>query len=186
VAVLGQGIVGLLTAALLARLPLAALVTVDRFALRRQWSQRLGAHAVLNPQEALRAALAASDEADGADLVYELSGAPAALDQAIAAAGFAGRIVVGSWYGQKRHPVDLGGRFHRGRLRLISSQVSTLTPELQARWTKARRLDVARRMLAELQPERLITHRFALSEAPRAYHLIDQHPEQVVQVLFQY
>ncbi|MBL8058844.1 MAG: zinc-binding alcohol dehydrogenase [Anaerolineales bacterium] len=186
VAVLGQGVVGLLTTALLARLPLAELVAVDGLALRRDWALRLGARAALTPADDLRARLEAASEADGADLIYELSGAPAALDQAIAAAGFAGRIVVGSWYGQKRHPVDLGGRFHRGRLRLISSQVSTLTPDLLARWTKARRLAVAWRMLMEVQPEQLVTHRCALAEAPDLYALIDRCPEQVVQALFQY
>lgn len=186
VAVLGQGVVGLLTTALLARLPLAELATVDGLALRREWSRRLGARTVLEPAADLRAALAARGEADGADLVYELSGAPAALDQAIAAAGFAGRIVVGSWYGRKRHAVDLGGRFHRSRLRLISSQVSSLTPDLQARWSKARRLAVAWQMLAEIRPEQLVTQRFPLAAAARAYDLINRCPEQVVQVLFGY
>ncbi len=190
VAVLGQGIVGLLTTALLARFPLAALATADRFPLRRAAALELGAPASLDPaaEDAgaqLRQALGAATDADGADLVYELSGAPAALDLAIAVAGFAGRIVVGSWYGQKRHAVDLGGRFHRGRLRLISSQVSTLTPELQARWTKARRLAVAWQQLAALRPARLITHRFPLSEAAAAYALVDQRPAEAIQILLQ-
>ena len=66
----------------------------------------------------------------GADLTYELSGAPAALDQAIRITGFSGRVVIGSWYGTKRASLDLGGRFHRSRIRLISSQVSSLSPEL--------------------------------------------------------
>jgi len=180
VAVFGQGVVGLLTTALLARLPLAALTTFDRFALRRDWSCKLGATASADPTHPA--------EADGldADLCYELTGSPAALDLAIEATGFAGRIVVGSWYGEKRHPVDLGGRFHRQRLRLISSQVSTLTPELYARWTKARRLAVAWQMLAEIQPAALTTHGFPFSEAAQAYALLDQHPDQTLQVVFRY
>ena len=39
---------------------------------------------------------------NGADLIFELSGDMAALNQAIEAAGFDGRIVVGSWYGANR------------------------------------------------------------------------------------
>lgn len=177
VAVFGQGVVGLLTTALLARLPLDSLHTFDRFALRREWSLKLGATASADPDEA---------PALDADLCYELSGSPAALDCAIAATGFAGRIVIGSWYGEKRHPVDLGGRFHRERLRLISSQVSTLTPELQARWTKARRLQVAWQRLAEMKPSQLITHSFPLSNSATAYALLDQHPDQALQVIFRY
>ena len=39
VVVLGQGIVGLLTTALLAQYPLALLATLDRYPLRRRWSR---------------------------------------------------------------------------------------------------------------------------------------------------
>jgi 2-desacetyl-2-hydroxyethyl bacteriochlorophyllide A dehydrogenase len=191
VAVFGQGIVGLLTTSLLARLPLASLVTLDQFELRRTASLQTGAHASLDPAapEALaqlRARLQGDREYAGADLIYELSGSPAALDQAVACAGFSGRIVVGSWYGQKRVDLNLGGRFHRARIRLISSQVSTLTPELRARWTKARRLAVAWQNLRELRPARFITHRFPFAEAPQAYALVDQRPGECIQVILSY
>jgi threonine dehydrogenase-like Zn-dependent dehydrogenase len=125
-------------------------------------------------------------EQQGADLTYELSGNPAALDQAIAATGFSGRVVIGSWYGQKRADINLGGRFHRSRMRLISSQVSTLAPEWTGRWSKARRLQVAWRMLEQVQPAHLITHRFPLTQAAQAYALLDQHPEEAIQVLLTY
>jgi threonine dehydrogenase-like Zn-dependent dehydrogenase len=123
---------------------------------------------------------------EGADLAYELSGSPAALDQAIAVTGFNGRIVIGSWYGQKRADLNLGGAFHRSRIRLISSQVSTLTPELSGRWTKSRRLAVAWAALREIDISRLITHRFPLVEAHQAYHMVDESPEQTIQVLLTY
>lgn len=188
VAIFGQGTVGLLTAAVLAPMPLGALVTVDRFAARRAASLAMGARASLDPAapdalDALRAALDAGGGYAGADLVYELSGAPAALDMAIAAAGFSGRVVVGSWYGRKRADVDLGGRFHRARIRLISSQVSTLTPELSGRWTKARRLNTAWERLRALRPSRLITHRFALADAASAYARVDGRPDDTLQVV---
>jgi len=185
VVVFGQGVVGLLTTALLARLPLASLVTLDRYALRRQTSLAMGAHASLDPAEpqALSRLHAAQQ---GADLTYELSGNPAALDQAIAATGFSGRVVIGSWYGQKRADVNLGGRFHRSRIRLISSQVSTLAPEWTGRWSKARRLQVAWQMLEQMRPTQLITHRFPLAQAARAYAMLDQHPEDALQVLLTY
>ncbi len=183
VVVFGQGIVGLLTAALLARFPLACLVSLDCYPLRRQASLAAGVAASLDPStaegfEALKAMLP-----EGADLVYELSGAPATLNQAIAAAGFAGRVVIGSWYGRQRAELDLGGRFHRSRIQLISSQVSTLAPVLSGRWTKARRFDLAWNWLAKIEPGRWITQRFPLSEAHQAYRLLDQHPEQTIQVV---
>ena len=47
--VFGQGIVGLLTAALLAQFPLERLVTLDRYPPRRQASLEAGAQVCLDP-----------------------------------------------------------------------------------------------------------------------------------------
>ena len=52
VVVFGQGIVGLLTTSLLARLPLDDLITLDTHPLRREASRSLGAQASLDPTEA--------------------------------------------------------------------------------------------------------------------------------------
>jgi len=54
---------------------------------------------------------------------------------------YSGRVVIGSWYGSKPVQLDLGGAFHRSRIRLISSQVSSLAPELSGRWDKSRRFE---------------------------------------------
>ncbi len=186
VAVFGQGIVGLLTTALLALHPLGSLVTLDRYPRRRQASLNSGASASCDPQASDLLPNLSTLQPEGADLTYELSGSPAALDQAIQVTGYAGRVVVGSWYGQKRVNLDLGGRFHRSRIRLVSSQVSSLAPEFRGRWTKERRFAVAWKMLQQLQPRRWITHRFALEEAEQAYHLLDITPGEAIQVLFTY
>jgi 2-desacetyl-2-hydroxyethyl bacteriochlorophyllide A dehydrogenase len=191
VVVFGQGVVGLLTTALLARFPLARLITLDRYPLRRERSRALGAHASLDPEGSdpltrVHAYLQEGHAAVGADLTYELSGDPGALDQAIAVTGFSGRVVIGSWYGQKRASLHLGGRFHRSRMRLISSQVSTIASEWAGRWTKSRRLQVAWHMLQAVRPAPLITHRVPVAQAQQAYALLDQHPEQALQVLLTY
>ena len=167
-------------------IPLASLVTLDHYPLRRKASLEAGANAsldagALDALEQLRRLQPA-----GADLVYEVSGSPAALDQAIAAAAYSGRVVVGSWYGKKQATLDLGGRFHRSRIRLLSSQVSSLAPELSGRWTKARRFELAWEMIRRVRPGRFITHRLPLSQAPEAYRLLDQSPEEAIQVVFEY
>jgi 2-desacetyl-2-hydroxyethyl bacteriochlorophyllide A dehydrogenase len=189
VVVFGQGIVGLLTTALLAQFPLADLITLDRYPIRRQASLDLGAHASLDPSEPQAVKLARvrlGGSFSGADLVYELSGNPAALDQAIDYCGFNGRVVIGSWYGSKRASLDLGARFHRSRIRLISSQVSSLAPELSGRWGKARRFQVAWEMLQKVKPSRFITHRFPFAQAEEAYRLLDQEPGETIQVVLDY
>ena len=188
VVIFGQGVVGLLTTALLARYPLDVLIALDPLSLRRAWALRLGAHAALDPTATdaiarVREHLAAREMYAGADLVYEVSGNPAALGQALEVVGFSGRVVIGSWYGEKQARLDLGGRSHRSRARLISSQVSTMAPEFGGLWTKKRRLQVAWRMVEAIRPARLITHRVPAEEAAAAYALIDTRPEETLQVI---
>ena len=177
VAVFGLGVVGLLTTALLARFPLGDLLCVDPIAARRQVALKLEATVARPPD--------ATTEGDF-DLVYELSGAPSVLNQAIAVTGFAGRVVIGSWYGQKSAALNLGGAFHRSRIHLISSQVSTIDPAWSGRWTKARRFDVAWQMLATLPLDSLITHTVSVDDASSAYRLLDESADQALQVLFTY
>jgi 2-desacetyl-2-hydroxyethyl bacteriochlorophyllide A dehydrogenase len=186
VLVFGQGIVGLLTTALLRRFPLAHLVTLDAYSLRRQASLELGVDACLDPGADTVQAELARLIPHGADMCIEVSGAAQALNLAIAQTGFSGRIVIGSWYGRKPVSLDLGGRFHRSRIRLISSQVSTIDPVLSGRWDKSRRFALAWKTLAWLRPGRWITHTLPLEQAPQAFELIDQHPAETIQVVLAY
>ena len=186
VIVIGQGIIGLLVTALLSRFPLAKLTSLESHPLRQEASLRLGADECLDPQDLASVAGLGGIAGQGgeADLVYELSGNPAALNTALALTRFSGRVVIGSWYGAKKSALDLGSFFHRGRVSLISSQVSSLAPELRGRWTNKRRLAQAWVMLPLVRPSDCITHRFALADASLAYHLIDQTPEKTIQVIF--
>jgi len=191
VAIFGQGIVGLLLTALISRWPPTSLVSLDLYPRRRLLSEDLGAHLSLDPSAPdalalLAAGLQGGGTYPGADLCYEISGNPAALDQAIAATGFSGRVVIGSWYGLKRSDLNLGGRFHRSRMRLIGSQVSSIAPELTGRWNKTRRYHATWQMLSPVQPARFITQLFPINQAVQAYALIDRHPEEVIQVILTY
>ncbi len=185
VVVFGQGVVGLLATSLLSAYPLASLLAVEPLALRRKASLQAGAHAVFDPAlpQSLIDRLRETTDGGMADLVFELSGYPPALDAAIAVAGFGGRIVLGSWYGTQPVAVNLGGSFHRNRIRLIGSQVSTLPPGFLARWTRHRRYSVAWDQIRRIAPSRLITHEIPAEAAPEAYALLDQSPAQALQVL---
>lgn len=182
VLVIGLGAVGLLTTALLARFPLAVLAVAEPQARRTQAARALAARPIVTGGDEIRRAFGAR----GADLVYELSGNPEALDEAIAAAGHEARLVVGSWYGSKRARVDLGGRFHRRRLRITSSQVSHIGAALSARWDRERRFDAAWRALADIDTLPLVSHRVPFQEAQGAYELLDRSPGDVLQVLLDY
>ncbi len=183
VLVFGQGIVGLLTTALMREFPLECLVTADHFALRRKASLELGVTASLDPGPKNFHETAKNLLPQGADLTLELCGNPSALNDAIALTRFSGRIVIGSWYGRKKGDVDLGSAFHRSRIKLISSQVSTISPELSGRWDKPRRFEVAWKALERIQPEKWLTHRFAIGEASKAYDLLDKNPRETIQIL---
>jgi 2-desacetyl-2-hydroxyethyl bacteriochlorophyllide A dehydrogenase len=182
VLVIGLGVVGLLATALLARFPLAALAVAEPQPRRTQAARALAARPILTGGGEIRRAFGAR----GADLVYELSGNPEALDEAIAAAGHEARLVVGSWYGDKRARVDLGGRFHRRRLRIVSSQVSHIGAALSARWDRERRWGAAWKALGDIDTLPLVSHRVPFEEAQAAYELLDRSPGDVLQVLLEH
>jgi 2-desacetyl-2-hydroxyethyl bacteriochlorophyllide A dehydrogenase len=185
VLVLGQGVVGLLTAALLSEFPLEALVTADCYVLRRS-SSPAGRGLSLDPNSSSFHKDVLSLLGSSADLTFELSGRPETLNDALALTGFSGRIVIGSWYGEKRAEIDLGGAFHRSRIKLISSQVSTIASELSSRWDKARRFGTAWKALERVKPEKWITHRFSIADAKAAYQLLDENPQETIQVVINY
>jgi 2-desacetyl-2-hydroxyethyl bacteriochlorophyllide A dehydrogenase len=186
VVVFGAGLVGLCTTHVLSSFPLDQLVVVEPMATRRELARTLGADRVVAPAEFTgvleRDGGREGDIGEGgdehgvvagADLVYELSGRPATLDAAIETVGYDGRVVVGSWYGSKHATVDLGGSFHRDRIDLESSQVSTIAPELRGRWDKSRRFDVAFEHLQALDTDVLLTETVPFAEAADAYRRLD-------------
>jgi 2-desacetyl-2-hydroxyethyl bacteriochlorophyllide A dehydrogenase len=190
VVVFGQGIVGLLTTALLSRFPLEKIVTLDLYPLRRRLSEQLGAQHSFDPGPGKDIAqvksLLTDEHSAGADLTYELSGNPESLNTAIEVTGFNGRVIVGSWYGTQPINLTLDNAFHRSRIRLLASQVSTIAPMFQGRWNKPRRFQTAWQMINSIRPSQFISRRIPLTHAPEAYQALDKNPDEVVQIIFTY
>ena len=187
VVVIGQGVVGLLITQLARRAGASLVVTADLYEKRRRLSRSAGADLAVDPlAESLAERVAAMTAGRGADVVIEASGEPQALDDAIEAAGIEGRVVVVSWYGTKRAELALGSGFHRKRLTLKSSQVSSLDPSLTPRWTLLRRRELVATYLGELPLRELISHVLPFNRAAEAYRLIDERPGEVVQVVLDY
>lgn len=186
--VLGQGIIGLLVSAILSRFPLDKLVTTDYYSLRRKASRAISPHVTvsLDPMHPEYLEEINTHLNNGADLTLECTGNPVALNDAIRSTTFSGRVIIASWYGENSSPLDLGSTFHRSRIKLISSQVSTIAPELSGRWDKERRLDFAWKLLAEIKPGQWITHRFKQRDCSQAYDLICDHPDETIQVILTY
>jgi len=197
VIIFGQGVVGLLTTALMSTYPLEVMYAVEPSSNRRALSSEWGADQVFAPgdTEELRSVLnitsgdaveAGEGSYEGADLVYELSGDPSVLTNALSVAGYDGRVVIGSWYGEKTSPVELGGRFHRSRVQVKSSQVSSIDPDYRGRWSKNRRTQLVLRLLASLRPGKLITAEYSLEEASSVYARLSEGDESLIQPVFRY
>lgn len=187
VVVIGQGVVGLLITHLARRAGASLVVTSDLYEKRRRLSRSAGADLVVDPStEGLAERVSALTGGTGADVVIEASGQPLALDEAIKVAAAEGRVVVVSWYGAKRADLALGSDFHRKRLTLKSSQVSSLDPSLAPRWTISRRRELAVGYLGELSLDELISHVLPFDRAAEAYRLIDEQPAEVIQVVLDY
>lgn len=188
VVIFGQGVIGLLTTAVLSRFPLESLVTVDLYQRRRRISEAMGADESVEPSAVPTVSDGGTDTGDvvGFDLTYELSGNPDALQRAIDATGDAGHVLVGSWYGTKPVELTLDTRFHRSRISLKSTQVSWIDPSLQGRWTHERRLSTALDLLPEIDVHRIITDRIPFDRAGEAYELLDEQPASTLGVLLTY
>ncbi|MDD9959117.1 MAG: zinc-binding alcohol dehydrogenase [Gammaproteobacteria bacterium] len=189
--VIGQGIIGLLTTSLLRLFPLAGNWAVENLEMRQEKSKQLGISGVYSsiPEQSidtLKKQIGIEDGEGGADIVFELSGSPAALNLALELTAYGGRIVVGSWYGNKTAEISLGEKFHRNRISIISSQVSTIAPEISGRWNKPRRYEQTWEMLKKVKPQQFISHAMSIDSAAEAYQLLDKSPEQALQVVFDY
>jgi threonine dehydrogenase-like Zn-dependent dehydrogenase len=178
VSVFGLGVIGLLTVGLLARFPLASLSAWDLLPLRRETAASWGVHA----RDPVTTPPAPGTE----DCAVEVSGSVQGFSLALSSCRFNGRLIVGSWYGASSRRKAVNGfdtAFHRNRVRIIPSQVSTIDPALAGRWTRERRLEAAWEAVRSLRPARLITHRIPFCKAADAYKLISDAHEQAIQVV---
>jgi NADPH:quinone reductase-like Zn-dependent oxidoreductase len=138
VLVIGAGVVGLLCAALLARIPAARVTVVDTNAARAPLARRFGC-------------VFASPERAPADqeLVVHASASEAGLRLALACAAFEARIIEASWFGDRAPALPLGEAFHARRLRLVASQVGAVAPDMRGRRSHGERLAMALELLAD-------------------------------------
>jgi len=186
VVVFGLGTVGLLICQLLGLSGAGLVIGVDPIAARRDLAERLGTDVALPADNDLVRQVKELTGGRGADVAIEVSGAGVALQQAIDVVAVEGTVVVASWYGTKPVTLTLGEHFHRGRVRLRSSQVGRIAPEQSARWDYRRRMATVIDLLPRLHLGELITHRIPFAEAAAAYRRVDERPEEVVQVVLEY
>ncbi|QYU66234.1 zinc-binding alcohol dehydrogenase [Leptolyngbya sp. 15MV] len=153
--VVGAGVVGLLAAVLLARIPGLDLTVCDLDASRRALAEGFGAR--FCPPEA------APGERD---LVVHASASASGLRLALDRCGFEARIIEASWFGDKDCALPLGEAFHARRLSLISTQVGQVAGAMRGRRTHGERLALALALLRDARLDALLAPPIPFAELP--------------------
>jgi 2-desacetyl-2-hydroxyethyl bacteriochlorophyllide A dehydrogenase len=155
--VIGAGVVGLLAAHLLARIPGVEAVVCDIDPRRRAVTEALGAR------------FCAPEDAPGErDLIVHASADPAGLARALGLAAFEGRIVEASWFGTRMATLPLGEAFHSRRLSIVSTQVGAIAPAMRGRRTHAQRMALALSLLADPVLDALVGPATRFEDLPAA------------------
>jgi Zn-dependent alcohol dehydrogenase len=169
VTVIGGGSVGCLAAWLASRMPGCDVELVDINPRRGEVAQALG----------VKFAEPAAARAD-ADVVLHASGSAEGLALAMNVAGFEATITELSWYGDRPVTVPLGESFHSRRLTLKSSQVGTISGSRRARWSYARRMQLALSLLAAPELDVLINSEGPFESLPQAMYELYRTPGDVI------
>jgi threonine dehydrogenase-like Zn-dependent dehydrogenase len=155
VAVVGAGMVGLCVARLLAGLPGLTVTLVDTDPARAEVA------------DALEVGFARPGDApDELDLVIHASGTGAGLQTSLDLLAADGVVTDLSWYGDAPVELRLGGRYHSARLGIRASQVGEVAEVRRSRRTRADRMALALRLLADPAFDALLTGESAFDELP--------------------
>ena len=141
VAVFGAGAVGLLVAFVLAGSHRGDVVLVERDPARAAFAARL---------PWVRAVVPTADQLpQRCAVAFHATGSGEGLQAAIDACAFEGRIVELSWYGDRAVALRLGEAFHWHRLRLVGTQVGTVSKHHRAAGRAGRTAVVLERLRDE-------------------------------------
>ncbi|MBV8190578.1 MAG: zinc-binding alcohol dehydrogenase [Alphaproteobacteria bacterium] len=155
-AVVGAGVIGILTGYLCRKLLSADVTLVDVNPAREATAAALG----------LRFALPGAAPTE-CDLVFHASASSAGLVTALAAAAEEASIIELSWYGDALVSLPLGGAFHSRRLKLMASQVGKVAPSHRREWTHHRRLQHAVGLLDDDRLDVLLEPAIAFEDLPQ-------------------
>jgi 2-desacetyl-2-hydroxyethyl bacteriochlorophyllide A dehydrogenase len=124
----------------------------------------------------------------GADVAFEVSGAYAALHEAIRSVAYSGKVISQGFYQGGGQALCLGEEFHHNRITVICSQISGVSAELSNRWNVERMVRRGIELQAEgvLNFKPLISHKFRLDQVAEAYQLLDEHSDQALQVVIDF
>lgn len=189
VAIFGLGVPGQIVAQLGKRSG-ARVIGVDRIENRLKIAVDTGAvDLAFNPEEGSPAeAIKENTAGRGADVSIEVSGHTAALHEAIRATAYSAKVVTLGFFQGEAMGLYLGEEFHHNRVQLVCSQISGVSPELSHRWNRDRLVHTVMALQADgaLRLKPLITHLVPYHDAADAFRLLDQKPEEALQVVLEF
>lgn len=188
VLVIGQGAIGNLIGQMAKLAGAEQVIVSDVVPMKLETALSCGADHALNPQqEDVSERVLSLTDGRGADIVFEVSGTPDALQAAIDSAAKAARIVVVSWVTEPIRSLDLGGSFHFKKLELVSTWHATHPGDYNhvERWTPDASYQYVQRLLRDgrLQGEPLISCRLPFAEAGRAMAMLAAGDQAITVVL---
>lgn len=188
VAVFGLGVPGQIVAQAV-KASGARVIGVDPDPDRRSKALSLGAAHVFDPSTvSVAAEIKEMTGGRGADACIEVSGAPAALSEAIRTVAYSSRVVAMGFFQGEVAGLRLGEEFHHNRVQLICSQISGVAPEASYRWSKPRlwrtAVELQHESVLSLTP--LITHSVPFDEAPDLFARLDQGESGLLQAVLEF
>lgn len=188
VAVFGQGVIGLLTTRL-AHLSGARVTAVDTLDGRLETARKHGAETTLNARAGgVAERVRETTGGLGADVAIEISGAYPALHEALRSVAAGGRVVASGFYQGDGAGLRLGDEFHHNRVQLVCSQIGGGPPQLSGRGTVERLQRTFLRLVAEgkVDVQSLVSHVVSVADAADAYVLLDERPEDALQIVLEF
>jgi threonine dehydrogenase-like Zn-dependent dehydrogenase len=188
VVVFGLGVPGQIVAQA-ARASGATVIGVDPVRARRETALALGADRALDPTTtSIAQTIKTETGGRGADVCIEVSGAAAALSEAIRTVAYCSRVVAMGFFQGEVHGLQLGQEFHHNRVELICSQISGVAPAASHRWNKLRLWQSAIRLQHEgrLNLTPLITHNVPFQDAPQLFNRLDKGDPEVLQSMLSF
>lgn len=165
VAVVGQGLIGMLTSAALSwAYPTCDVIGIDVSEERLYFARMfmkfcqhdLSSNHYFDTFNPLPVKNGSSSSLE-ADYAIEVSGNVAGLNTALQHVRSSGSVIVGSWYdGKGASSLKLGTKFHRSSISLVTSQVSSIPGHFSDRWDKTRRFSLTWKAIREIKPSRIL------------------------------
>lgn len=186
VAVFGMGSLGQIVGQL-ARKSGAHVIGVDRFEKRLEIARGSGAaDMVLNAADVeVAEQIRAITDNRGVDVAIEVTGSTIALNQAVRSVAYSARVVALGFFQGEAAGLFLGEEFHHNRVNIVGSQIFGTDPELTYRWNRLRLVQAFMRLQADgvidLKP--IISHVIPFDQAGEAFRILDQEPENALQVV---